>query len=461
MSPWDKWRNPRSPRRTAWGDLPPSPSRRAFLGGAAAAVTLPFLPSLLPAGAARADASGPLRVVWWYSPNGFHPESFHPTTTGTGYTLTRALEPLAAYRDRMLVLSGLDNLVGEAVVPGDHVRGLAGSLTGMPITRTTGGALQNGVSVDQRVAQAWAGQTPFPSLELSLTEPLAGDSCDSGYACAYRNVSWSSPSTPVARLSQPAAIFNRLFGGLGLDEDPAARAERLAREGSVLDLVIDDVARLQPRLSRSDRARLDQHLTGLRELERRIDDTTTPGACTLPDVPPRERLPYEDSIPIVHDLLAHALACDLSRVASLMLEHGGDEEFVPFLGFQEGSHQVSHYGSDPTKVAKYDAVSRWRVGQLADFLDRLDAMPEGTGSVLDHTLVVLFSDVNDGNAHTHRDLPIALLGGANGLLDGGRHLRFGGRPVADLHHAILELTGVSVATWGRDGTGPLPGVFRS
>lgn len=459
MSTWRTWRNP-TPGRWGWSDAAPSASRRAFLGGLGAAITLPFLPSLLPRGArAEASAAGPVRVLWWYSPNGHYPSAFHPAGVGALGTLPRVLEPLERHAHRMTVVSGLQNLVAEVAIPGDHVRGLAGSLTCRPITRTTGGVLQNGTSVDQVLAQARAGLTPYASLELGTTEILSSDQCDSGYACAYRNISWSSPTTPAARMSQPSTVFERLYGGLLEGGDPAERAQRLARRQSVLDGALDEVAAVQSYLSRSDRARLDEYLTGLRAIEERLAGSAEDPTCDLPGVPPRGLVVYRDAIPLLHDLLANAFACDLTRVASLMLELGGNEEFVPFLGFQEGSHQMSHHGSDPVKIEKYITVSQWRMGLLAGLLDRLEAIPEGSGSVLDNTLVVLFSEVNDGHTHTHRDLPIALFGGAGGAHVGGRHLRFDDTPLANLHASVLSLAGVPTPTFGADGTGTLAGLF--
>jgi hypothetical protein len=436
MSRWHQWRGQGT-------------SRRAFLGGAAAMVTLPWLPSLLRG--AQAEATAPTRLVFWFVPNGIRMSDFTPTTEGYDWALPRILAPLAPVRDEVTVFSGLTALGGIDDRAGDHARGTSTFLTA--VTPSFEG-VQLGVSVDQVAAQANGSETVFPSLQLGTESSTSAGICDSGYACAYsNNISWAGPTTPLPKQTDPQLLFDRLFAGFDAGLSDAQRARRLAYRSSVLDRLTGEATALSSRVSASDRHRLDEYLTGVRELERRLASGDL-RACEAPGRP-GDSVDLTGQIDALSDLTAVALQCDLTRYVTFMLGNGGSNRNYSFLGAPGAHHQLSHHQDLPENLEALSRINTWEIERFSAMLQKLAAIPEGDGTVLDHTLAVLGSDISDGNRHNHDDMPVLLAGRGSGAHDAGRHVRVDGQPVANLYLGMLAAAGVDASTFGADGTEPL------
>jgi hypothetical protein len=437
---WHKWRQP-------------GLSRRAFLGGAAATITLPLLPSLL-GRASRADSTLPVRLVFWYVPNGMHMPAFTPTTEGADYTLPTILSPLANVRDDVLVLSGLSNLAGSDDRAGDHARGTAAFLT--CVTPSYEG-VSVGISVDQVAAQHHGAATPYASLQVGVDSGANLGTCDSGYSCAYsNNISWAGPGTPLPKIINPQLLFDRLFAGFDAGLSEADRARRLAWRGSVLDHAAGEATTLANRLDAADRARLDEYLTGVRELERRLASGDL-RSCDPPGRPPADT-EIEQRIDLMSELMVTALRCDLTRTITFMGGNAASGRNYSFIGAPGAHHEISHHQDQPELHEKLVTIGTWEVERLAVFLSRLRDVPEGDGTLLDQTAVVFGSEIGDGNRHNHDDLPFLVAGRAGGAIAPGRHLRRDGVPVADLYLSLLGAAGVPATTFGQDGTAPLAGL---
>jgi hypothetical protein len=438
-------------------------SRRTLLRGAGAAVALPLLEGMLPR-AARAASSGggpggARRLVVFYVPCGMHMEAWTPKEAGAGYALTPLLQPLAPVKEHVLVVSGLANRPAYPDVPAPHTGGTGSFLTARKVGAD--GALRNGVSMDQVAARQLGALTPFPSLELGLDGSAAGV-CEGGYSCAYlSNISWASETLQTSKEVNPHALFARLFGGGELTTAEAERRRRLRT--SVLDAVRSDAERLSVQLGVDDRRRMDEYLTAVRELERRLQAQGASATCE-PGAPPGALPPGPSGMPAhaaaMMDLMALALRCDQTRVITFMLGNGASARQFPFLGVSGQHHALSHHQGDPAKVASLVRIGTWEVEQLSSFLQRLLAVraPDGT-TLLDDTVVLFSSEMGDGNTHERRDLPVLLAGRAGGRLHPGRHLRLPAEtPLANLHLTLLSLLDVPLERFGEDGTQRLVGL---
>ena len=436
-------------------------TRRALFGAAGAALAIPLLESLSPRRAAQAGVPLlPRRIIVWYVPcgiNGSSANAFRPVTAGADYALPPMLAPLAALRSEVLVLSGLANRPAQASYlgvndgAGDHARGTGSFLTNARIVKTEGAGVRNGVSFDQVAAAAIGAETRLPSLQLGIDGGAATGGCDSGYSCAYaRNISWSDATTPVPKLTNPAVVFDQLFAG---GESEALRARRQVYQSSVLDYVLDDAARLSPRLGQTDRQKLDQYLTAVRELERRILSAAGPTTCVAPPRPV-DGLAFADLVGVMNQLMAMALRCDATRVITFMLGNAGSSRDYSFAGAAGAHHELSHHMSDPAKLAKLQTIGTWEVQQFAALLGLLDGMrePDGT-SLLDNTAVLISSEIGDGNSHPHAALPVLVAGRCGGALTPGRHVVYADeRPIANLYLALLQAVGASTRSFGLEGT---------
>lgn len=448
---WSKWWNP-SRTRGAGRPL----SRRAFLGGGAAVVSLPFLESIAGSNA-RAGAPCPVRLVFVYVPNGMVMGDFTPTRTGANYDLPRILQPLAPIQDQVCVLTNLANRAASVPVAGDHARGTGSFLTCATVVHTSdAGQIRNGISVDQVAANAIGGHTVFPSLELGMSGGAPIGDCDSGYSCAYsRNISWANDTTPMAKQTDPKLVFDRLFAGFdtSLTEEEIARRDRW--RASVLDTIVDDANALHRRLSTSDQVKLDQYLSGVRDLETRIQNGFV-GEC-IPGAEPGFGLAYPDAVEIMNDLVVKALECDLTRVVTLMMENAGSNRYFDFLGVPGAHHELSHHQGNPNTLEALAAIDTWEVERYASLVGKMRDVIELDGStLLDNSLVYFSSEISDGDRHNHDDLPVLLAGSGGGYLTPGRHLAHAEEaPMADLFLAMLEAAGVTPGTFGQDGTRPL------
>lgn len=428
------------------------PTRRAFLRGAGATLFLPWFGSLAPrrAGGPAFDPRPPVRLAVLFMPNGVHAPAWTPAGEGPLGALSPILEPLEAFKEDLLVVSGLRN--ANSAWGDGHYAKVAPLLTGARIRKTGGRDLLNGVSMDQLVAQASGGRTPLPSIELS-TEPVRTME-DMGFSTVYgAHISWRTPSQPAAREIVPRLAFDRLFRSTRLREERSGR--------SVLDVVREDARRLRARLGSDDREKLDEYSESVRALEKRIDaaarDSGGRPAPGPADAPP-EGIPadFPTHVRLMLDLVALAFRCDATRVATFMFGNEVSGRDFSFLDGVRGTfHDFSHHENRPEKKAAYQAINRWHVERLADLLRALRAAPEGGSTLLDHCQVVFAAAMRDGNSHDPDDLPVLVAGRGGGALATGRHLAAPRRtPLCNLWLSLLRNHGVAVDTFG-DSTGAL------
>jgi hypothetical protein len=429
-------------------------SRRAFLGGAGAVLALPAFASLLPR-SARAEDAIARRHVYFYVPNGIHMAAWTPEATGAGFELSPILAPLAAVKDKLLVLSGLDNTPSNPDGPGDHASGTGGFLTCRHVVKTEGADIKNGISADQ-VAAAQIGQlTRIPSLQLGTDGGSSAGGCDSGYSCAYaRNVSWASETQPLPKTVNPQVVFDLLFEGFDPEATAAEIERRRVYKKSVLDYVLADSKTLSTRLGASDRKKLDEYMTGVSELEKKLAKPAGP-ACEAIDRPLAD-LPFQEHVETMLDLMVLAMQCDATRVITFMLGNAGSNRSYPFLGVSEGHHEISHHQGLQSNFDKLQTIDTWEVTQLAYLLEKMDAIQEADGTtLLDSSAVFFSSEIEDGNSHAHENVPVLLAGGCGGAFSTGRHVMYGGDPLANLFISMLDAVGVSIPTFGDNGTGKL------
>ncbi len=436
-------------------------SRRTLLRGVGTLLALPVLDAMLPS-IARAQAAGtaPKRLVAFYAACGIRMSAWTPAATGANYALSPILTPLGAYnglpsvKDDVLVLTGLANRPAQPDGPGDHASGTGAFLTAAHPFKTNASNIKNGISMDQVAANALRQFTRFPSLELGINAGGSSGDCDSGYSCAYaNNISWASATQPLAKETNPQAVFDRLFGAVDPNQTQAAVARRKKYKQSVLDSVKDDAASLKSRLGTTDKRKIDEFSTGLRELEVRVQSEQPTGCqpAARPGAAPDLRTKTTQML----DLVAFAFQCDLTRVATFMLQNAGSNYVYDFLGITDGHHELSHHGGDAAKLAALQKIGAWEVEQFAYLLRKLKAIPEAGSNVLDNSLAFFSSEIEDGDSHSHFNMPILVGGRAGGNFSPGRHVRYTGSPsVGNLFHSMLTATGVPSASFG-DSTGLL------
>jgi hypothetical protein len=433
-----------------------SVSRRTVLRGLGVAMGLPFLEAMTPTRGFAAASTAPNRLLFCFFPNGAIMPDWNPTGTGANYELPATLAPLAKVKDKLCVVSGLmqDNARAKGDGPGDHARSAAAFLTGAHPVKTAGVDIKVGISVDQIAAQKVGSATRLPSLELGIEGGRNGGQCDSGYSCAYsNNISWKSDSTPMAKEINPKLLFQRLFGDHQAAE---ARARREAARKSILDVVAEDAARLNKTLGQTDRRKLDEYFSSVREIEQRIARSQAESKqLAKPTLPEPSGIPKDtdEHIRLMYDLLVVAFQTDSTRVATYMLANEGSNRSYPMVGVNEGHHQLSHHQNKDDIVAKIRKIDHYLVERFAEFLGKLDAIPEGNGTLLDHSMIVYGSAISDGNRHQHHDLPILLAGKGSGTIAAGRHIVYPSEtPLNNLYLSLLDRMGAGVERFG-DSTG--------
>ena len=433
----------------------PKLSRRAFLGGAGVMLSLPLLEAMLPTRRATAGgAATPKYLLAWYVPCGIHMQAWTPPDTGPGFTLTPILQPLASLQSEILVLSGLDNAPAESEGPGDHASGTSGFLTCTHVTKSDT-MITNNTSIDQLYAQHIGDQTVVPSLQLGIEGGGNSGGCDSGYSCAYsRNISWVG-NTPLSKLTSPSTAFELLFAGFDPEASAQELAQRKANRLSVLDYTMSDAEKLRGKLGTSDRIKLDEYLDSVRDLEIKVDSDDTMPQCEVGTVP-GDPGDITDHVHLMCDVMVKAFECDRTRVISFMLGNAGSNRAYGFLGYPNGHHQYSHHNSDPANYAALQAIDTWEVEQLAYLLQRMAGVvkPEG-GTLLDDAMVYFSSEIEDGNAHRHSNLPVLLAGRGGGSIVPGRHLLHDGVPMSNLFLSMLQELGVPVTAFGDDSNGTI------
>lgn len=445
-------------------------TRRAFLRGVGVCVALPFLESLRPVGLRAAESAAtslassptgmPLRTAFLYFPNGAIPAAWWPTGEGANFQWSRTLQPLEKRKQYVQILGGLDDKSAEpgADGPGDHARGNGTFLTGVRLKKSATD-IRAGVSIDQVLAREYGHLTRFPSLELSCDAAPRTGGCDSGYSCAYQfNLAWSSSTTPKSPESNPRRVFERLFGEGKHGERAANLQHRLKEDKSVLDFVLDDARALQKRLQPQDQQKLDQYLTGVREIETRIQKTEQFGTSPDPNIetPPGIPSDYATHMDLLFDMLVLAFQTDTTRIATLLLAHDGSNRSFDQIGISEGHHDLTHHRNRKDRIDKVADIDLWYAQQFAKFLDKLNRVKDADGSTLLHNSLIVYGSGNaDGNRHTHTNLPLVLAGAGGGAVTPGRYVQHGGRPLTDLYLRLAHTLGVAKLERFGDSTGPL------
>ncbi len=442
--------------------------RRRFLKGLGTAIALPMLEAMLPPVkmlAAETAGNGakvsPKRMAFIYVPNGANMADWTPKNVGPLAELPYILEPLKAHQNDFNVLSGLalDGARSHGDGGGDHARANAAFLTGAHPRKTPGADIFAGVSVDQMAAAQIGNETRLASLELGCEGNKTAGVCDTGYSCAYQaNIAWKTATTPLPPEIDPRQVFERLFGNGLLDEVDENRERRRRYQKSILDFALEDAKQLQKNLGSTDRRKLDEYLTAVRELEQRIEKAEK-FAAQLPNYNRPNGIPsgpdgFEKHIRLMYDLLALAFQTDSTRVATFMIAYDGSNRPYRQIGVAEGHHDLSHHGNDPEKMKKIAEINRFHMTQFAYFLEKIKGIPEGEGTLLDNCMIVYGSGIGDGNAHNHDKLPI-LFAGRGGGHSTGNHFEISDQtPLTNLYLSMLQNMGVSAERIG-DSTGPL------
>jgi len=429
--------------------------RRTFLRGIGATVALPLLDAMVPALTAQAKtAASPIRRLGFvYTPNGATMSAWTPADGGPALgELSPTLVPLAPFKDHVIVPTGLSQRQAESLGDGngEHSRGQTVWLSGVHPKRTEGSDVRNATTVDQIAAQAIGTDTRLMSLELALEQNYLVGNCDNGYSCVYWNtISWRTPTTPLPMEVNPRMVFERMFGDGGT---PEQRRAQVREDRSILDSVKEAVAALERRLGAGDRVKVEEYLDSMREIERRIQVTerlSGESVLALPDRPIGVPESYDEHAKLMFDLAALAFQADITRVFTLLLGREQTNRPYPFLGVPEAHHSISHHQNDPVKLAKAARINTYHIELLARFAGRLRSLPDGDGTLLDHSMILQGSGLSNSDQHSHIDLPLVLVGGAAGRLKGGRHLRFPkDTPMNNLHLAMLEKVGVDVEKLG-------------
>ena len=432
--------------------------RRTVLRGVGTALALPFLDGMVPALTAlsKTAATPTKRLGAVIVPNGAPREYWTPEATGDVFELTPSLKALGPVREQVVVLTGLYSV--GAARPGQgtsHSQAAAAFLTGARAKRTAGSALELGISMDQVAANApsLGLETPLPSLELSLEggDTVYGVStCDGGFSCAYLNNSWANGTTPMPRETNPRIVFERLFGDVGNTSSEVRRA-RAQQQRSILDVVMDKVARLKAGLAPYDQRKVDEYLHAAREIERRIELVEQQADRELPAVAAPVGIPisYEEHAKLMFDLMVLAYQTDMTRVISFMVGREESGATYPQIGITEPHHPLSHHQNVPEKIEKLAKINAYHMQLFTDFLIKLRSTQDGDGSLLDHVMILYGSAIRDSNRHNTNDLPILVAGGGGGEIAGGRHVVFSkDTPLTDLHYTMLLKLGVPVEAFG-------------
>jgi hypothetical protein len=437
-------------------------SRRMMLRGFGTALALPLLDAMSPtrlltaSSAAAETGKSPLRMAFFYVPNGMHMPDWTPSKEGKDFELTPTLRQLADHRDSINVLTGLtlDGAHAHGDGGGDHARAVASFLTGSHPYKTDGADIKNDISVDQVAAQHVGDATRFSSLELGLESSGQAGRCDSGYSCIYTsNMSWRNATSPMSKEIDPTALFDRLFSGQTVKETRQAKSVREKYRKSIIDFVLDDAERLQKVLPNTDRRKLDEYLYSIRDVEKRLGgaEKLRFNEQGVPDYPrplgvPKEMAKHAE---LMMDMIALAFQTDSTRILTFMFTNAGSNRSYPEIGIDEGHHELSHHGKSEEKQKKIATINRFHVDRFSYLLTRLKSISEGNGTLLDNCMLMYGSGISDGDRHNHDDLPIILAGGGAGRIKTGRHIRYPNRtPLCNLYVYMLNEMGAKVDKFG-------------
>jgi hypothetical protein len=438
-------------------------SRRTFLKGVGATVSLPLLDSMVPAMAAtRNTAAAPVnRLGTIYIPHGAVLQDWIPKDDGTNYTMSPTLKTLEKHREDVLVITNLDNspaMVRAGEPFAGHSNIMGAWLSGVHAKPTEGADVEAGITYDQIAARHFEKETQLASLELGIEPTDLAGSCDVGFSCAYINtVSWITPTTPLPVENNPRALFERLFGDTDTT-DAKARTSRMRKDKSILDSVNDEVNSLRRKLGNNDRSKLTEYLESIRDIERRIQKAEEQGHRDLPVMErPTGAIPptFADHVKLMMDLQVLAYQTDMTRVCTFMMSKDITNRTYPEVGVRDPHHPLSHHQNNPESLKKLAKINVYHLELLSYYLDRLKATPDGDGSLLDHMMLLYGSGMGDSDKHAPKDLPILLAGGGNGTIKGGRHIRTPeGTPLTNLYLSMLNKLGVPADNIG-DSTGEM------
>jgi len=434
--------------------------RRTFLRGLGTTLALPLLESMLPTRGAVAAQKQivPTRFLGAFVPHGIAPGHWIPESSAPGFAFPYVYEPLQPFRKHVVLTSGMWSKSSEnppGVTGADHFVAAA-FLTCQKPKKTTGADIEVGTSVDQVIAAKIGTENLLPSVQLAVEDPGANSSnCGEGYSCVYTNtISWESPTRPLPMEINPQTLFERMFGD---GSSPQMRKMRRERQASILDSVNGSLRDIMTQVPHGDQLRLEQYADDVREVERRLDiaaraSTDAPN-MTMPYGVPES---FHEHIQVQWDLLALAYQTDITRVATMLFARDLTSRTFPESGTNSSFHGVSHHAEDPGQIALLAKINRYHVQMLAYLVQKLDSMPEGDGTVLDHSLILFGSNMGNSNQHLHYDTPAVLIGGASGRLKGDRYLPYASRtvPTGNLMLSILRMFDVQAERFG-DSTGPL------
>ncbi|MBD93204.1 MAG: hypothetical protein CL482_02945 [Acidobacteria bacterium] len=435
--------------------------RRTVLRGLGAAVALPLLDAMVPAASAlsRTAANPPRRFGVVYVPNGIAMEHWTPTQEGRGFDLTPILQPLAPFRDQMTVVSGLRGYWTPA-----HAGASTTFLTGAAGVAGETAPVAD-ISMDQILAREYGQETELASLQLAIDSRANAGQCSGGHSCVYTNtICWRSQTTPLPMENNPRVVFEQMFGDSG-STDPAIRLARMQRDRSILDSVTEKVSDLRREIGQADSLKIDEYLDGVRDIERRIQRAEEQPSFDVPELEQPEGIPatFAEHVELMFDLQLLAHQTDLTRVSTFMLGREVSSRTYTEIGIPDAHHPLSHHEYDPERIAMMAKINAYHAGLFADYLAKLRATPDGDGSLLDSMMILYGCGMSDSNAHSPLNLPVLLLGGCGGQLEGGRHLKYEGDPLMpNLLVTLTEKLGVPVERLGKsDGTlsvEPLTGV---
>jgi len=438
--------------------------RRTFLKGVGAALSLPLLDAMIPAATASAKTAagaaatgGVKRLGFVFMPMGCDQSRWTPPCE-TLDRLSPILQSLAPVKNHISVLS---NMELRNAYPGSHATSNAAFLSAARARHTESSDYYLGTTVDQIAAQQIGRETQLPSLEMCMDMLQLAGQCDNGYACVYQNnLSWSSPTTPLPAEAHPRLVFESLFGEGG---SKAERQLALKRRASLLDFVKDDMASLRKELGPSDRAKVDQYLEAVRDVERRIQKAERAVADNPQqdlDRPVGVPASYADHARLMFDLQILAMQGDVTRVMTFQLARETSNRTYPEIGVPDPHHPLSHHGNDAAKIERMSKINAFHVSLFAEFLQKLAATREGDGTLLDHSLYLYGSGIGNPNVHDHTNLPIIVAGGASAGLKGNRHIRFTRTtPLANLHLTLLDKVGVHLDKFA-DSNGRVDELFE-
>ena len=431
-------------------------SRRSLLRGAGVALGLPLLDAMHPALAAPAKTAKPAsRLGVVYVPNGVTMNEWLPAQLGSDFEFTRILKPLERFRSDITLISGLENHAANKAKGGAHAKASGSFLSGSIPKYTAGADVRAGVTFDQVAAQHFAAESRVPSLQLGCEDSRMVGNCDTGSSCAYTNsLSWKNPETPLAVEVNPRSVFERLFGTVDPSLDPATRARRALYRKSILDLTRQNTQSLAATLGASDKRKLDEYLTAIREVETRIAKAEKDPEVPMGEKPSGIPFAFDEYVKLMFDLQVIAFQADLTRVATMMIGREGSVRTYPEIGVPDPHHPLTHHRNHPDFIEKVTKINCFHVQLFSYFVERLKATPDGDGTLLDHASILYGGALSDGNQHSNKNLPLLVAGHAGGLR-GGRHVQApAGTPVTNLFVNMMDRAGIPAENFG-DSTGKL------